>query len=395
MSQALEVIRRLPVYGRREPMGVDAAIGRVLASDARAAVSHPAFDSAAMDGYAVLAKDLAGASPEHHERLRLIGDVAAGRAPKESVRSGKCLSISTGAMLPRGADAVVEKELSRRDGDRVAFFTSPAPGRHVRRRGESFCRGDVLLPQGTLLSAFHLGLLHQGGVQKVFVHAPPKVALVASGDEIALAGKKLGAGKVYDTSPALLALLQKEGVRVEINLHVRDDPSRLMEVLRRALACDVVVTVGGVSAGDHDLVRGALEALRAKQVFFKVNQKPGKPLHVATRGRTTVFSLPGNPLSAIVCYWVYVRPYLQRWMHRQPAPRWQLRRLSAPYERKGERAHLLLARLSRKGQVQLIPRQMSHSLLPLGSATTLALFSTKRRHFPQGMPIPTLSLNSG
>lgn len=391
VAKAIEIVSALPVRWRKERVPTVHASGFTLAQDVKALISIPSFDTAAMDGYLVRSEDLKNASPSSPVVLEVKKDIAAGRAPAFRIARGETATISTGAMLASGGDAVVEKELVRRDGRKASFFEPVPLHKNIRRKGESIRRGDVIMKKGTRISPFHVGLLCQAGVERVTVFALPGASIVTTGDEVISVGAKLSPAKVYDTSSALVGLCLQAGAQIKTKAHVKDSQALLGRALSRALEEDVVITVGGISAGEHDFVRPVLKKLGVKPKFFRVRQKPGKPLYVGTKGETVVFGLPGNPLSSLVCFFVYVRPFLQRLAGRAESPEWTNASLLRSYRRDGDRAHLSLAVL-KGGQVEILQKQPSYSLRPLAEANALALFSEERSIFPKGFKVPVLPL---
>jgi molybdopterin molybdotransferase len=298
------------------------AHGRVLAADLTALRTQPPAAVSAMDGYAVRAADVASAPA----RLRLIGEVAAGHPFHSTVGPGETARIFTGGVLPPGADTVVVQEITAREGDTVVVQKTSAPGRHIRPQGLDFQAGDVLLRRGQRLTARDLALAAAMNHPAVPVHRRPKVAVLATGDELVLPGEALGHGQiVYSNGFALMAQIAAEGAEA-IDLGIA--PDRLdatVAAVRRArtLDVDVLVTTGGASVGDHDLVQKAFAAEGMALSFWKVALRPGRPLMHGRMARAgavgalappqmDVLGLPGNPVSAFVCGVLFLVPLLRR-----------------------------------------------------------------------------------
>ena len=299
------------------------AHGRVLAADLAALRTQPPAAVSAMDGYAVRSADVASAPA----RLRLIGEVAAGHPFDSSVGPGEAARIFTGGVLPPGADTVVVQEITTREGDAVVVQKTTAPGRHIRPQGLDFKAGDVLLRRGRRLTARDLALAAAMNHPVVPVHRRPKVAVLATGDELVLPGEPLGHGQiVYSNGFALMAQIAAEGAEV-IDLGIA--PDRLDATVAavrhaRALDVDVLVTTGGASVGDHDLVQKAFAAEGMALSFWKVALRPGRPLMHGRMARgggaagadapapMDVLGLPGNPVSAFVCGVLFLVPLLRR-----------------------------------------------------------------------------------
>ena len=292
---------------------IEDALGHICAESVRSPISLPGFDNSAMDGYAFACGDTAAASESAPVRLSLAGTVYAGDAPSLDFEPGAAYRIMTGAPLPKDTDTVVAQENAVVD-DGALVFTSPASaGRHVRRRGEEIEKGAKVLSKGDRIHPGAVGALAAVGREQVTVVKKPSVYLITTGDETVKPGQQLRPGQIYNSNAAMLrASLADAGIRCE-HRHVRDNPKTMGEAARTGLKHhDVVVFVGGVSVGEKDFLREVLTKQSVKEVFWRVAQKPGKPLYFGTQGRRLVFGLPGNPASAFTCFYVYVYPALMR-----------------------------------------------------------------------------------
>ncbi len=292
----------------------DECAGRVLAAPLATPRDIPAFTNSAMDGFAVLSADTAGASADAPCRLRILETIAAGGSPGARVAPGTCSAIMTGAPMPAGADAVVKVEETARRGEMVEMLSEVMNGKNVRFQGEEAKQGDALVRTGMPVSPAIAGLASSLGVAELSVWPPSRVALVMTGDEILPPGSAPQPGKILDAAgPALRAALERDGFPVVFEEYVEDKPAPLEAALEGALdSADVVLVVGGASMGEFDLVQDALRRLGVSEVFWKVAVKPGKPLWFGTRDDTCVFNVPGNPVSALVTYYLYVRYFLRR-----------------------------------------------------------------------------------
>jgi molybdopterin molybdotransferase len=294
-----------------EAVAVAEAHGRVLAADLAARRTQPAADVSAMDGYAVRAADVATAPA----RLKLIGEVAAGRAFDGRVGAGETVRIFTGGVVPQGADTIVIQEVTRRDGEAVVVESASAAGRHIRRAGLDFGEGDLLLRRGRCLTVRDLVLAAAMNHPTVPVHRRPRVAVISTGDELVPVGGNPGRGQIISSNGlALAALVRAEGAEaLDVGI-VPDRTDDTVAAIRRARAwgADVLVTTGGASVGDYDLVQAALAAEGMALSFWKVALRPGKPLMHGRLGPTRVLGLPGNPVSAYVCAVLFLIPLLRR-----------------------------------------------------------------------------------
>jgi molybdopterin molybdotransferase len=292
-----------------ERVGLDAAAGRVLREDVTSPEDLPAFDYSAMDGYAVALDSFPGAGPW---TLPVLGESRTGAMPDDLVPGCAC-RIFTGAAIPEGADAVVMQEKVARVGDRATFDAKPKAGAHVRRRGEDLARGAVAVTRGTRLRPRHVGLLATCDRAWAVVARRPVVTLLSTGDELRPPGMPGARGSIPESNGlALRAMAEGAGAIARIAPIVGDDRAATERAMEAALAgSDVLVTVGGVSVGEHDWVRPALEASGVALDFWKVAMKPGKPLVLGRRGRQVVVGLPGNPASAMVTFALFGLPLLR------------------------------------------------------------------------------------
>ena len=288
-----------------EDVPVDDALGRVLAEEVSAAHAVPPFRNSAMDGYAVR-------SGNAGRDLLVVGESRAGRPADVAVGDGEAIRISTGAMVPEGADAVLQQELVEDRGERITLLDEVAPGRNVREAGEDLAAGDEVLGAGTRLGPAELGVAVHAGRASVRCSRRPRVAVLATGDELVPAGEPLDPGQIHDSNrTTLAALARRDGAEVVLARVVPDNAAETRSAIEEALdAADVVLLSGGVSVGPHDHVKPALADLGVEERFWRVALRPGKPTWFGVRGRTLVFGLPGNPVSAMVTFLLFARPAL-------------------------------------------------------------------------------------
>ncbi len=340
-AQALILAAAAPLGA--EPIDLWAAHGRVLAAPLVAARDLPGFDDSAMDGFAVRAADGAGLRP-------IAGEVRAGARGVATLVAGTAMRITTGAPMPAGADAVVLREVAREVGATVDLPAIEL-GANVRRRGTDVTTGEVALPAGVTLGPGELGLLAALGVARPEVVRRPRVAILATGDELVDVMTPPAAGQRVDSSAhTLMAACLEAGAEPTYLGVVPDDPAQLTARVRAALTADVLLTTGGVSVGGHDHVKAALAAAGATLELWKVAMRPGKPIAFARAGATACFGLPGNPVSTWVAFELFVRPYLRaRGGHADVfRPRVPVQ-LTTPYRKQAGRAHLVRATLRRAG----------------------------------------------
>src|SRR6476659_9848726 len=325
-----------------ERVRLEDAAGRVLAEAARAAVDLPPFASSAMDGYAVRAADTPG-------RLAVVGRIAAGEPAAVGLESGQAMGISTGGAVPRGADVVIPIEYVVERDNEVEIDGPAEAGSNVRPRGGDARAGEIIAEAGSPLTPARLGALAAAGIPEAWCAQRPRAAVLPTGTELRRPGETLAAGEIYEANGLILsAQLTGAGAAVELMPAVGDDEASHRAALEQALEADVVVTSGGVSVGPHDLVRRVEAELGVEEVFWRVSVKPGKPIAFGVRERTLVFGLPGNPVSALVGFVLFVEPAIRALQGvPDPLPRFDRGRLAAARRRNPERDELVRARLRR------------------------------------------------
>ena len=376
VAQALDHVLSHAVPLPPEQVPRDDALGRVLAADLKALRTQPPADVSAMDGYAARASDVATAPVE----LRVVGEVAAGRPFTSAVGTGQAARIFTGGVMPAGADTVVVQEITERKPDAVTVLKPVSKGRHIRRQGLDFRRGDTLFSAGRRLSARDLALLAGMNHPIVPVHRRPKVALFATGDELVPPGTEPGPGQiVYSNGFALAALARQEGTAVVDLGLVKDELEPTVAAVRAARqdAADILVTTGGASVGEYDLVHKAFAAEGMDLSFWKVAMRPGRPLMYGRLAGMQVLGLPGNPVSAYVCAFLFLVPLIRRMSGRSDlAMPTESALLGSDLPENDQRADYLRATLreSTDGPIATpFPVQDSSMMVPLAKADCLII----------------------
>ncbi len=380
-----------PVPG--ESVALKDCLGRVTAEEIKSAIAIQPFDNSAMDGYALRAGDTAGESP----RLRLVGEARAGHPADVPVGEGEAIWISTGAMVPEDANAVLPVEDAAEEGGFLLPQGVVAAGEHIRRAGEDVEAGETLIAPGSRIGAAEIAVLAAAGLAEVECATRPRVAVLGSGDELVPPGQPLAPGQIHDSNSfALAALVREAGGEVERLARLPDEAEATREAIGDVLGCDVLIVAGGVSVGRHDHVKGALAALGVQERFWRVAMRPGGPTWFGVLRRdgarpTLVFGLPGNPVSAMVTFHLFARPALRAMQGLEPLPGRTLAALATTYRKKPGKAHYLRCRLelADAGWHAHLTResQGSHVLTSMLGAKALAVIPAEREEVAAGEQI--------
>jgi molybdopterin molybdotransferase len=370
-AQRLVLERVRPLEAERVP--VERAAGRVLAEPAVAAVDLPPFASSAMDGYALRSEDTQAAPVT----LPVVARVAAGQPVARPVGPGEAMAIATGGAVPEGADAVVPLELVEESDAGLAVTERVTVGAHVRPQGGDVRTGEEALPPGTRLGPAQVGALAAAGVTEVRCTKRPRVGILVTGSELRRPGEPLEPGQLYESNGLLLATALQLAGAIPAQLGIvpddRDEHRRAME--RALLGFDMLITSGGASVGPHDLVRDVQRELRVEEIFWGVAVKPGKPVAFGVRRDHLVFNLPGNPVSVLVTFELFVRPAVNALQGvPNPLPAFRTGTLAAPVRRNPHRDELVRARARFENDevlLEALPGQESHMIVRSGRAEAL------------------------
>jgi molybdopterin molybdotransferase len=382
----LDRVVRLPI----EQVELSESAGRFLAEPAKARVDLPPFDSSAMDGFAVRSEDTPG-------RLPVAERIAAGRPAARALRPDEAMGIATGGAVPEGADAVIPLEDVVDSDNEIEIDERVEPGANVRPRGGDLRAGDVVVPAGVRLGPAQLGALAAAGIADISATARPRAAVLATGSELRRPGEPLEPGQIYEANSILLAAqLASAGAVVEQLEPVADDEAAHRAALEEGLEADVLVTSGGVSVGPHDLVRSVGGDLGIEEVLWGVAVKPGKPLWFGTRGETLVFGLPGNPVSTLVCFELFVRPaVLSLQGAANPLPSFEPGRLVRSLHPNPVRTELVRARsrvVDGEVELEVLTGQESHMIARAAGANALVLVPAGEEELVAGSPVSFLRL---
>ena len=315
LQKAKSIIQKHIFMLETESVSLSDAGNRVLVEDIIATFPSPQFDNSAMDGFAVRSADTEGASPDNPITLKVVSISSAGSPSDVDLQSGECSQCMTGAKIPVGADAIIMVEDSSgfSDSDSVQVMIEASAGKHIRRMGEEITEDELLIQKGTRITPGEIGTCATFGYGKLSVAKKPKIAIFGTGDELIEPGNELKPGEIYNSNLYVFAeLVEKAGGEVVMRNVIKDNKDSLRAFLSEALeTCDVIISSGGVSMGRYDYVRAVFMELGVTEHFWKVAQKPGKPLFFGTGNSTLIFGLPGNPVSAFIGFMEWVWPVLE------------------------------------------------------------------------------------
>lgn len=363
------------------------ALDYVLAKDVISGIDMPPFRQSAMDGYALNIWD--------ENTYTLIGEIQAGGDQNPKLMPGQAVSIFTGAAVPSSATAVLMQERVSVDGNRLTLTIPVHAEMNIRPKGEQIKQGEIALSKGTTIKGAHIGFLAGLGVTKIRVCEKPSIAIVVTGNELVAPGTPLSYGKIYESNGAMLqATLYELGYKKTTLVRIVDDYEETKKVLDKTISkFTVVIVTGGVSVGDYDFVGKALHALGVHEIFYKVRQKPGKPLFFGKKGQTSIVGLPGNPAAALTCFYIYVYPLLKR---SEGAENSNLLTITLPFLMDykvsgGDRAQFLKARINEAG-VEILGGQSSAMVRAFGDANALVFLPEHNTVFKKGDMVKTILL---
>ena len=380
VSKAKELLKGLAISPKSQMIPLSQAVGKFTSSPIFAPMNVPSFDNSGMDGYAFAWDDLG-------ESRKLAQVVQAGAHPDFTLEKGTAVRIFTGAPVPDGADTVVQQEWVTVVGDTVFFeLEKLVKGMHVRKAGSQCQEGELILNSGTQVTPGTIGLLASLGIEQVEVFRSPNVSIILTGDEVIEIGQALQPGQIYNANgPALIAYLSQMGITEVKVLKVKDEKTEVTRVIGEALETfDVVLLTGGISVGDYDFVKESLAENGVEQLFYKVKQKPGKPIFAGVKGEKMVFALPGNPASVLTCFIQYVKPFLLRLLGNPDA--WTAPAyfpIASDFTKKAPLTFFLKAKLE-NNQVIILPAQESFNLLSFGIADGVVEIPQELEHIESG-----------
>lgn len=367
VKEAKKILSELPVNRRIITFPITKSIGMYCAEDIASPISVPSFDNSAMDGYALAFEDL---KPE----MVISGEVKAGNSSVNKLKTGTVVRIFTGAPIPEGADTIVKQEIvTFQNGNFLVKPSQVKQGEFVRKAGAQCHKGQKILHAGTEISSGTVALLASLGIQEVKVYDKPKVGVILTGDEVVSPDQILHPGQIYDANgPMLRTALSRLGIEVEFVEKVQDEAEAVENLIETLLKkVDILILSGGISVGDYDFVRPALQNLGVSELFYKIGQKPGKPLYAGTLGAKSIFALPGNPSSSLSCFRIYVSPFIRQFLGDNHAFQTQFRFPLAESFRNDSSLTFFLKCTLKAGEIHLLSGQESFNLIAFNQASGL------------------------
>ncbi len=389
VHEALEIILSKIHFKGIEKVPIDQALGRVLCEDIIARRPNPPLDNSAMDGYALIASDIKNATPENPVELIVSDEIAAGAIGTVEVKPGHASRIMTGAPIPPGADAVLMQEDTDKKGNSILVKDMAEAGENIRLAGEDVAVDETVILKGCLIEPAHIGMMAVVGRSQVYVSQRPTVAIISTGDEIKDLDEIPTGSCIYNSNGYMLAAQIRSAGGIPVYLGIAPDVEEdLLEKFETAIKCDIVVSSGGVSVGDYDLVKASLKKLGHEMAFWKVAMKPGKPLAFGEIGGKPIFGLPGNPVSSFVSFEQFARPSIKKILgYSNLAPKIVQARLTKTITKKTGRLHFLSCCLgSENGTTTATPNaeQGSGILKSMVSANGLMVFPKDSSEMKEG-----------
>ncbi|WP_378176332.1 gephyrin-like molybdotransferase Glp [Aquimarina sp. SS2-1] len=387
VSSALSIISGVAYNPRVSIVLLKDALGLFLSQDIISPIHMPPFRQSAMDGYALLLHD--------KNSYRIIGEVKAGDADNYTLEPGQGVRIFTGARVPDNANTIVIQEKVDRSENTITVDHKILPDQNIRPIGEQIKEGTIALTKGTKLTPAGIGFLAGLGIDRVQVYLPPSVAIITTGNELISPGKKLTEGKIYESNSIQLETILRQTYIQRIHKYVvQDEYEDTKETIKQAITNnDLVLISGGISVGDYDFVKEALSELHTNELFYKIKQKPGKPLFFGINDKTMIFALPGNPASSLTCFYIYVLPMIQKMMGDTIAAGLERikKSISSDFNKKGDRAQFLKAKAT-GDTVEILEGQSSAMLYTYAVANALVYVPEEISSIKKGSLVETILL---
>ncbi|MGY6648766.1 molybdopterin molybdotransferase MoeA [Wenyingzhuangia sp. IMCC45574] len=385
IEEAIELVHASTGLGEIKKVSLLEALNLYLAEDSFSPIHMPPFNQSAMDGYAVLYDN------EHQNNFALVDEIKAGDNKNPLLEKGQAVRIFTGAPTPTNANAVIMQENTNVENGVLIIEDTLTTHKNIRLKGEQIKQDNLALAKGEKLNAAAIGFLATLGITEVAVYSKPKISIVVTGNELVTPGTTLEFGQIYESNAIMLqAALLKKGFNNSNILKVKDDYESTKTMLKTAIEdSDFVIISGGISVGDYDFVGKALLELNTEQVFYKIKQKPGKPMFLGKNGTTTIFALPGNPASALTCFYIYIESALQKYIGNTDYIQNSIDLvLENDYVKKGIRGEFLKAKKTKNG-VEILGSQSSAMLNTFAQADALIYLDEEVRTYHKGEIVKT------
>lgn len=380
VQQALQVLEEKAKALKPVTLPILDCTGLVAVEKITAPVDVPGFDNSAMDGYAFRFEDF-----EKNIPLNINYTIAAGNTDLPVLKKGEAARIFTGAPIPAGADTVIQQEICETSHGILAFSQEIKQGSNIRKQGTQTPKGSSVLEKGNLLTPEYIGFLATFGISEIKVYPRPKVGIIVTGKELVQGGNPLKHGQIYESnSISLRAVLKKMNIEILFTEWVDDQREELLNCLQRNLGkTDVILFTGGISVGDYDFVKPVLEQLNAEEYFYKVRQKPGKPLYFGALDETYIWALPGNPASVLSCFHVYVKPFLNALSGQKASGKKQYGILLTPFHKKPEMTQFVKVQME-NNKIQILDHQLSYQMDAYVKANGYAVLKEGQEEFQTG-----------
>ncbi|MDY8138154.1 gephyrin-like molybdotransferase Glp [Aquimarina sp. 2201CG5-10] len=387
VSEALSIVTNTPYSLQSKTVSIREANELILSSDIPSPIHMPPFRQSAMDGYALLL--------HKKDTYTVIGEVKAGDSEDFKLIPGQSVRIFTGAKVPDTADTIIIQENITRKDDIITINSTLNKGQNIRPLGEQIRKGDIALSKGTKLTPSGIGFLAGLGIKNVDVYIPPSVAIIVTGNELVTPGEKLNSGQIYESNSLQLeAVLSQLQIKTITKYVVEDEYQSTKDTIEQAIQNhNLVLISGGISVGDYDFVKEALSELKTEELFYKIKQKPGKPLFYGKNNSTLIFALPGNPASSLTCFYIYVLPIIQKMMgHKDIGLHRSHKTCITNFTKKGDRAQFLKAKISNE-TVEILEGQSSAMLHTFAIANALVYLPEDKNQVINGEMVETIYLS--
>lgn len=377
---ALEILKKQVCSPSEEILPLTSCLNLVVAEDIFAPIDVPLFDNSAMDGFAFCFNDL-----QNNTAITIVGEIQAGVSKLQPLKQAEATRIFTGAPIPANADTVVAQEDVEIEDKILKFKKKPEKGANIRQQGTQTQKGKLILAKNTQLSATYIGFLATFGIKELRVYQKPKIGIIVTGKELAKPGQPLQENQIYESNSIFLKVaLQELGLQPVFSIWVDDDKEQLKQLVsQKYKTVDILLFTGGISVGDYDFVKPVLDELGTQELFYKIKQKPGKPMFFGRLENTAVFALPGNPGAVVACFYTYVKPFVQTKMGNNTFEKKNYGILINEYHKKPGLTHFVKAFVA-QNKIEILPNQLSYQMDAYAKANAFAILRDEQSLFQIG-----------